>query len=254
MAGEGERGVAPQVVAGVLGNLEVRWSDTPVPAGHARQKAVLAVLLTDVNRVVSPDRLIDRVWGGQAPDRARSVLRTYVSNLRRALAPTGITITWRDTGYLLAVDSDRVDVYRFRGLLALARACGDPRRALALVDEALALWRGEPLAELDSEWARSVREHLHRERAAARADRVDWALACGRHGEVLPELSARGPRTRGMSAWPARWCWRCTGPGGRPRRWSITSAPGSGWPRNWAPTPGPPYSSCTSACSPPTPL
>ncbi|GAA1309466.1 AfsR/SARP family transcriptional regulator [Saccharothrix xinjiangensis] len=191
MADEGEHGVAPQVVAGVLGNLEVRWGDTPVPVGHARQKAVLAVLLVEVNRVVPPDRLIDRVWVGHAPGRARSVLRTYLSNLRRALAPTGITITWRDTGYLLAVDPDQVDLHRFRRLVALARAGGDLRRALTLVDESLALWRGEPLAELDTEWARSVREHLHRERAAARADRVDWALACGQHGEVLPELTAR---------------------------------------------------------------
>ncbi|WP_342749831.1 AfsR/SARP family transcriptional regulator [Umezawaea tangerina] len=162
-----------------------------LPVGHARQKAVLAVLLTDVNQVVPPDRLVDRVWGERAPARARSVLRTYVSNLRRALHRTGITVLWHDTGYRLGADPDSVDLHRFHRLVAEARDSRGPRDALALVDEALALWRGEPLAELDTPWARSVREQLHREHAAARADRVDWALRCGRHGEVLPELTAR---------------------------------------------------------------
>ncbi|OKI16291.1 transcriptional regulator, SARP family protein [Saccharothrix sp. CB00851] len=163
----------------------------PVPVGHARQKSVLVVLVTEADRVVPPDRLIERIWGEHAPARARSVLRTYLSNLRLALAPTGITITWRDTGYQVTVEPDRVDVHRFRGLLTRARDSDDPRSALALVEQALALWRGEPLAELDTPWAQSVREHLHRERNAAEADRIDWALDCGRHGELLPELTTR---------------------------------------------------------------
>ncbi|MET9224648.1 BTAD domain-containing putative transcriptional regulator [Lentzea sp. NPDC003310] len=180
-----------QIVIGTLGNLEVRAAGAPVVVGHARQKAVLAVLAIEAGRVVPPDRLIDRVWGGRAPARARSVLRTYVSQLRRALDATGATITWRDTGYLVDITPEHVDLHCFRGLLAEARDSGDPRSALALADEALALWRGEPLAELDTPWARATREHLHQERAAAWADRVDWALECGRHAELLPDLTAR---------------------------------------------------------------
>ncbi|OKI16293.1 transcriptional regulator, SARP family protein [Saccharothrix sp. CB00851] len=179
------------MAVGVLGNLEVRVDDAPAPIGHARQKAVLVVLSMEVNRVLPVDRLIDWVWGEHPPVRARSVLRTYVSNLRRALASTGITITWRDTGYSLTAEPDRVDAHRFRRLLTRARDSDDPRLALALADEALALWRGEPLAELDTPWAQSVREHLHRERAAAQADRIDWALECGRHGDLVPELTTR---------------------------------------------------------------
>ncbi|PSL55851.1 DNA-binding SARP family transcriptional activator [Saccharothrix carnea] len=175
----------------MLGNLEIRVGDVPVPIGHNRQKSVLVALLTEVGRVVSVDRLIDRVWGEHPPARARSVLRTYLANLRRALTSTGIVITWRDTGYQVTVDPDRVDVHRFRRLLTRARGSDDPRRALALTDEALGLWRGEPLAELDTPWAQSAREHLYRERDAARADRIDWALECGRHGELLPELTTR---------------------------------------------------------------
>jgi DNA-binding SARP family transcriptional activator/tetratricopeptide (TPR) repeat protein len=188
---ESEQSAPPDVAVGVLGNLEVRVGDAPVSVGHARQKAVLVVLSTEVDRVVPVDRLIDRVWGGRAPAQARSVLRTYVSNLRRALAPTGIAITWRDTGYRLTADPDCVDLHCFRRLLAQARDVDDPRSALALVEQALALWRGEPLAELDTPWAQSVREHLYGEQAAAKADRIDWALECGRHGDLLPELTTR---------------------------------------------------------------
>ncbi|GHG03802.1 hypothetical protein GCM10017567_19650 [Amycolatopsis bullii] len=175
----------------MLGNLEVRMNGASVPVGHVRQKAVLVTLLAEADHVMPPDRLIERVWGARPPARARSVLRTYLSNLRRVLNHTGITITWHDTGYRLAVRSGAVDLHRFRHLLGEARVTGDPGRALALADEALALWRGEPLAELDTPWAHSTREQLCQERAAAEADRIDWALECGRHGELLPRLTAR---------------------------------------------------------------
>ncbi|MEO6084587.1 MAG: BTAD domain-containing putative transcriptional regulator [Umezawaea sp.] len=191
MTAENEQDMPLDVAVGVLGNLEVRMGDVPVSIGPARQKSVLLVLLTELNQVVPASRLIDRVWGEHAPARARSVLRTYLSNLRRALVPTGIGITWRDTGYQLTADPDRVDVHRFRCLLTRARDSDNPRSALALVEQALALWRGEPLAELDTPWAQSAREHLHRERAAAEADRIDWALDCGLHGDLLPELTTR---------------------------------------------------------------
>ncbi|MFD9738385.1 BTAD domain-containing putative transcriptional regulator [Umezawaea sp. NPDC059074] len=189
MAAESGQGAPPEVAVGVLGNLEVHVDGTPVAIGHARRKAVLAVLLVEANRVVPADRLIDRVWGEEPPSRARSVLRTYLSKLRHALDRTGITITWHDTGYLLAVDPKCVDLHRFRRLLFQARGAGGPRAALALADEALALWRGEPLAEVDTAWAEAFRHQLHQERGAAAADRIDWALACGRHGDVLPELT-----------------------------------------------------------------
>ncbi|GHG42819.1 MULTISPECIES: AfsR/SARP family transcriptional regulator [Amycolatopsis] len=187
MTGESE----PEVTADVLGTLVVRVDGVPVSLGHTRQKAVLVVLLTEAGQVVPPDRLIERVWGERPPSRARSVLRTYLSHLRRALAGTGITITWRGTGYLVTAGPGTVDLHRFRRLLTEARSTDDPWRASALADEALGLWRGEPLAELDTPWAHSTREHLRREHAAARADWIDWALTCGRHGELVPELLTR---------------------------------------------------------------
>ncbi|GAA2691555.1 MULTISPECIES: BTAD domain-containing putative transcriptional regulator [Actinosynnema] len=183
-------GSVPGVVVGVLGALEVHVDGVPLQVGPVRRKAVLAALLVDANRVVPPARLLDRVWGERPPARARPVLRTYLSALRRALEPTGITITWNGTGYRLSVEPELVDLHRFRGLLARARAGADAPRALGLVDEALALWRGEPLAELDTPWALAERERLTGERAAARAHRADLALECGGHAELLPELTA----------------------------------------------------------------
>ncbi|MEU0878363.1 BTAD domain-containing putative transcriptional regulator [Lentzea sp. NPDC005914] len=176
---------------GLLGDVEVRLRGVPVPLGHARQRAVLAALAVDAARPVSTDRLVDRVWGERVPTRAHSALRTYLSHLRRALAPTGVTIERDGVGYVLGVAPDVVDVNRFGDLAARARQEGDPWRAAALAEEALALWRGEPLAELDTPWASSVRERLNRERASLDADRIDRTLALGRHDELLPDLFAR---------------------------------------------------------------
>lgn len=180
-----------RVVVGMLGELELWLDDRPQPVGHARQRSVLAVLAVEADRVVPVDSLIDRVWGDRPPSTARSALRLYLTHLRRALAPTGITITRQGSGYTLATDAETVDLHRFHRLLDLSRAAHEPRQALSLVEDALALWRGEPLAELDTAWAQAVRERLRRERATAESDRFDWALACGRHRQVLPELTAR---------------------------------------------------------------
>lgn len=188
---ENENVVAPGLEVRVLGGLEIVTDGVPVPVGHTRQKAVLVALLVDANQVVPVGLLIDRIWGERPPTHARSVLRTYLSNLRRLLDRTGITITWHDAGYRLAADLRSFDLRDFRRLLAQARDSGDPGHALALVERALALWRGEPLAGLDTPWARSVREHLRRERTAAQIDRITWALESGKHAELLPELTTR---------------------------------------------------------------
>lgn len=176
---------------GLLGDVEMRLDGVPVPLGHARQRSVLAVLAMEAGRPLPTERLVDHVWGEHVPGRAQSALRTYVSHLRRALDPAGVTIERRGIGYVLDIAPDAVDVNRFGELATRARREDDPLRAVALAEEALALWRGEPLAELDTPWAVATRERLNRERSSLDADRVDWALALGRHGELLPDLFAR---------------------------------------------------------------
>jgi DNA-binding SARP family transcriptional activator len=173
---------------GLLGDVEVRADGRAVEIGHVRQRCVLVALLAEESRPVPVDRLLDRVWGERAPLRARDTLYGYLSKLRGLL---GVDIERQPGGYLLAVDPDSVDLHRFRELVREARDATADERAVALFDEALALWRGEALAGLESLWLNALRESLHAERLAAELDRNDVALRCGLHAAVLPDLRAR---------------------------------------------------------------
>src|SRR5919201_2137885 len=140
----------------ILGPLEVEAEDGPLPLGSPKQRALLEVLLLNANEVVSRDRLIEAVWGDQPPATAPTALQVYVSRLRKLLEPSDgehrVLVTQRP-GYVLRVEGDQLDVLRFQRLLRGGRAAlmaGDPERSVAQLGEALALWRGEPLAELSS--------------------------------------------------------------------------------------------------------
>jgi DNA-binding SARP family transcriptional activator/tetratricopeptide (TPR) repeat protein len=170
----------------VLGAVEVVAGGTRFDIGHARQRDVLAVLLLEAGRTVPVDRLIDRVWGERPPRQPRNSLYAYVSRLRALLAALdGVTIERDRGGYVLVADPLAVDVHRFESLLRRARTTADDHAALALYDEALALWRGTPLRELDSPWVDSVRSELERKREAAVLDRDDLRLRTGAHAAVL---------------------------------------------------------------------
>lgn len=154
--------------------------EAAVDLGPARQRAVLVALLLDANRPVSVDQLAERVWGERVPDSARRTLFSYLSRLRSA----GVPISRQPSGYVLTAS---VDLLRYRDLAARARSTED----LALYDEALALWRGEPFAGVDSPWLDVVRAGLNAERHALELDRTDVALRRGLHAELLVGLAAR---------------------------------------------------------------
>ncbi|SDG94418.1 DNA-binding transcriptional activator of the SARP family [Lentzea fradiae] len=186
-------GMGFEVLGDVGARVDGRWLDL----GHARQRCVLAVLALEANRVVPADRLIDRVWGENAPHGARTTLYGYLYRLRRLL-PEGVIVR-RGGGYLLAVPPEAVDAHRFTALVERARATGD----LALFDEALALWRGEALAGLDTPWLTEVAAGLDRARLAAELDRADLALAQGKHLAVaaqLPALAEANPLDERLAA------------------------------------------------------
>ncbi|OLF06737.1 AfsR/SARP family transcriptional regulator [Actinophytocola xanthii] len=164
---------------------EVEATGSPVPLGHARQRAVLAVLLVEVNQVVSRDALIDRAWGERLPRHPRDALYSYLSRLRASVA-----IDRRGSGYVLTAEPMSVDVHRFLRLADRAAAAEDDQTALAAFDEALGLWRGEPFAGLDSPWFGEIRERLARRRQAAELDRNDVRLRLGLHDRVLAEAPA----------------------------------------------------------------
>ena len=191
------RTLGDQVFFGVLGPLEARLGGRVVPLGGAKQRAVLAILLLDANEVVSSDRLIDELWGGSPPETALTSLHGYVSQLRKRLEPAraageNTLLLTRPPGYLLRVDPEQVDLFRFERLAAEARrdlAGGKPDRASAALREALDLWRGAPLADLaDEPFAEAEIARLEELRLAVLEQRFDADLALGRDHELVPEI------------------------------------------------------------------
>jgi DNA-binding SARP family transcriptional activator/Tfp pilus assembly protein PilF len=178
---------------GVLGPVEVWVDGRPTNAGHARQRAVLAVLLLDAGRAVPLEVLIDRVWDENPPRSVRNVVYGYVARLRALLASgqdPGVGLSRRTGGYLLDAGLDQVDLGRFRRLVTQARAAGDDDSSATTLGEALALWRGPALAGLDSPWLNAMRATLELERAGATADLNEIRLRRGEHGALAGELAA----------------------------------------------------------------
>ncbi len=183
----------------ILGPLEVWDCGEPLQLGGTKQRAVLAMLALNANHVVSDDRLVDGLWGTQAPGRASNVVQVYVSRLRKAMSHDGspiergseVVLHRRSPGYLLQVDPDCLDLGRFE---RLARAGTDaversPRSASATLREALDLWRGTALAEFSGRpFAAAGIARLEEEHLVGLGARVDADLMLGRHAELLAEL------------------------------------------------------------------
>lgn len=176
----------------ILGPFEVVVDGRPVVLGGARQRAVLAVLLLHRGEPLSGDRLIDLVWGEQPPATAEASLRGHVANLRKKLG-SGVLLTGQG-GYLLAPAAGQVDADRFRALADEARAAltsGDADSARKLLEQALALWRGEPLADLGYEqFAQTEIARLEEARLGALEDRIDAELALAEGPALVAELEA----------------------------------------------------------------
>src|SRR6184192_1041634 len=164
----------------ILGPLEVVAAGAPLPVGHGQQRLLLAILLLSANEVVSTDRIVDELWPSGPPAAARTALHGHVSALRKVLGRDRVVT--RPPGYLVRVEDDELDLARFERLRVEARSRTDARERGDLLREALALWRGEPLADVPYEGslAPEVRR-LGELRLVTLEDRVDADLACGRH-------------------------------------------------------------------------
>jgi DNA-binding SARP family transcriptional activator/tetratricopeptide (TPR) repeat protein len=174
----------------VFGHLAVRINGQPIDIGPARQRAVLATLLTDANQSVSVDQLMERVWAGRGPRRVRESLYSYLSRIRRLLAPAeDVDLVRQSGGYLLTLDPATLDLTRFHQLIDQARAATGDDEALGNFEQALGLWRGEAFVDLDTPWLNGVRDSLRRHRLAAELDRNDIALRHGHHARLLTGLS-----------------------------------------------------------------
>ncbi len=179
----------------VLGPLEVSHDGVPVRLGGERQRALLALLVTRANALVTTERLIEHLFGGEASAGAANAVHVAVSRLRRALrcGDDGLLVT-RPGGYVLSVAPDQLDAVRFERLLDAGRqaaSAGDPTAGSVRLREALALWRGPALADLARmEFIAPEARRLDELRLLALMERIDADLALGRHAELVPELEA----------------------------------------------------------------
>ena len=170
----------------ILGPLEVVDGEEVLHLGGQKQRALLALLLLDPNRVVSTDRIVDALWGEQPPRTAATSLQNFVSQLRKLLGPE--TLATKPPGYELRLPGEQLDLERFRRLVDEARG-EPPEERSERLRRALALWRGPPLADLGFEsFAQSEIVRLEEFRLTVVEDRVEAELEAGRHAELAGEL------------------------------------------------------------------
>jgi DNA-binding SARP family transcriptional activator/tetratricopeptide (TPR) repeat protein len=181
----------------LLGPVEAWHDGAPMALGRRRERCLLGILLLDAGAVVPTRRLVDLLWGDDPPPTARADVHTHVSRLRHRLDPAndgawGMRIVGRSGGYVAEVGHDRVDVHRFRALVAEARAAQarDVSVRSARLGEALALWRGPLLADVADDRLRDrIGGDLAEERMLVTELAVATDLEAGRAGEAVTRLT-----------------------------------------------------------------
>ncbi|MEY2248272.1 BTAD domain-containing putative transcriptional regulator [Streptomyces sp. BF23-18] len=181
----------------VLGPVRAWRGEREVDVGAPQQRAVLAALLLRRGRPVMLGELLDAVWGEEPPTAAVSVVRTYVSRLRKGLEPERAAaaaprvIVSVGDGYAIRIPEGALDLGVFERRVTEARklrAAGDPSAAVELLRAALAGWRGAALAGVPGPLAGSEGSRLDEQRLAALELRLDVDVELGRHAEVIAEL------------------------------------------------------------------
>ena len=166
----------------LLGAVDGTVNGHVLPLGSRQQRLVLALLALHVNEPVPVERLVDWIWP-DPPRRAVHAIRVHVSQLRLMLAGGKAEIVTQGPCYLLKADPDAIDAHRFLALVDQA-ATKDDHAAVALLDEALALWEGPALVDVaDPELRERVCGGLEERRLQAVEDRYDALLRLGRDRE-----------------------------------------------------------------------
>ncbi|WP_189332849.1 AfsR/SARP family transcriptional regulator [Actinoplanes ianthinogenes] len=173
----------------LLGSVDVITGGELRPVAGLRRRALLAVLALAAGEVVSTDRLIDAVWNGRPPATALNTLQSHVSYLRGLLGGRG-TIVARPPGYLLDAGPGGTDLQVALHLIEESRRATDPARRVALLRDAIGLWRGPPLADLPG---LSRLEGEAERLAAIRLDAVESVMEArldlGEHAGLITELT-----------------------------------------------------------------
>ena len=183
----------------VLGPLQVWHSDRLVDLGSSGQRALLGLLALAAGQPVSRAELVDALWGDQVPASATNMIQSRIKHLRRLLEPDrqsygrSTVLPAVGDGYALRLPAVNFDLTRFRELCAAAagaRRHEDPRRAAALLREALQLFQGAPLADLPALAGHPKLVTVAEQRRLAQTHYGEALLAIGAVAEALPELEA----------------------------------------------------------------
>ncbi|MET8555892.1 tetratricopeptide repeat protein [Streptomyces sp. NPDC004959] len=179
----------------ILGPVGLRLHDHWLPLGSDKERVLLAALAFEAGRPVALSELMERLWDGEPPTRARENTHTYVSRIRRQLRAAGTgpdapTIVSRAHTYTLRTAPDRVDRERFQHLVDAASKSRDDARVVQLLGQAEKMWTGEALAGLPGVWAATARRTLAEARLSASTSRIAAGLRLGRFTEHIAELRA----------------------------------------------------------------
>ncbi|WP_233415435.1 BTAD domain-containing putative transcriptional regulator [Streptomyces sp. N35] len=202
----------------VLGSLGVRAGDgAAVAVPEAKVRALLAVLLVHAGQPVGVDRIVEDLWGASArPGNPANALQTKVSQLRRALEKgepgARALVEYGPAGYRLGVTEEEVDAGRFGQLVARARQAGDPRIRVALLSDALRLWRGPAFDGFrDASFAQAAIARLEEQRITVQEELAGLRVELGEHGllaDELTDLVAEHPLREGLRAVQMRALYR----------------------------------------------
>ncbi|QSB16311.1 AfsR/SARP family transcriptional regulator [Natronosporangium hydrolyticum] len=178
----------------VLGPLEMRAGEVVLPIAGARQRTVLAMLLTAAGRVVPVDTLVEAVWDGHPPVTGRTQVAICVAGLRKTCkaAGAGEVVVTASPGYRLVTDPHRLDATEFSARVEQARSFARAQRverAVAAFREALAMWRGRALVNIRSELVRAAAARLEEERLSAYEQYTALRLELGQHRALIGELT-----------------------------------------------------------------
>jgi DNA-binding SARP family transcriptional activator len=175
----------------ILGPLEVRRDGRALALGGAKQRGLLAALLTQPNKSFAVERLAELLWGDDAPATADHAIEVYVSQLRRTLEPEGAPyqiLVRSPAGYSLQIDPAATDAAQFQHLVEGAKQL-PPEQALIELEKALDLWRGPAFADFAGEpFAISEAGRLAELRMHAIEERNEAQLALGKHEALVGEL------------------------------------------------------------------
>jgi predicted ATPase/DNA-binding SARP family transcriptional activator len=173
----------------LLGPVQLEIDGRAVAPSAAKQRALLGLLGLHANDVVTSDRVVDEIWGERPPASAHKLVQTYVWQLRKLL---GDALRTSPSGYELALPAERIDSCRFERLTERGQElldAGDAEGADDTLAQALALWRGPALSDVELlGFARREADRMDELRLVAQEASFEARLLLGRHPEVVPEL------------------------------------------------------------------